>query len=86
MEQRLRDLRNIGPQTERWLHEAGIHTPNELEALGAMEAWRRVRALRPDASLVGLYAVQGALINCHWNELPEEMRDELRAAFEEALR
>ena len=82
-------LKNLGPATENRLREVGIHTPDELEALGALEAYCRVKLANPrETSLVLLYALQGALLDLHWNALPSDMKEQLKAdaeAWEERL-
>ena len=79
----LAKLKNIGEKTEQWLNEVGIDTPEQLAMIGVVEAWKRVRNLHPEATLVGLYALQGAMLNMRWNDLPDEMKAELKAQFEE---
>lgn len=76
-------IKNMGPKTSQWLHEIGIDSIEDLEALGAVEAFRRLRASRPhQVSLNALWALQGAILNIHWNALPPDMKDELRAQVE----
>ncbi len=74
----LEKLKNLGAKSAAMLKEAGISTPNELDDLGAVEAFRMVRAVNPDATIVLLYALQGALLDIHWNALPEDMKRDLR--------
>lgn len=78
-------LKNIGDKTAVWLEDAGIHTPDDLHRLGAVETWRRVKEIHPEISLVGLYALQGAVLDIHWNALPDDMKDDLRAAVGDQL-
>ena len=75
----LRDLRNLGPASERMLRAAGIRTPSELDELGAVEAYRRVIAAGAHPSLNLLWAIEGALLDLDWRELPSERKAELRA-------
>ncbi len=76
-------VKNIGPITAHRLHEVGVRTLADLEALGAVEAYRRVKAAFPrDTTLVCLYALQGALLDLHWNELPPDLKVQLRADVE----
>ncbi len=74
----LEKLKNLGAKSAAMLKEAGISTPNELYDLGAVEAFRMVRAVNPEATIVLLYALQGALLDIHWNALPEDMKRDLR--------
>jgi DNA transformation protein and related proteins len=76
-------LMNIGPVSTGWLNEAGIHTQEDLEALGAVEAYRRVKALHPDkVSLNLLYGLEAALTKRRWNSLSPEEKAALRAEAE----
>lgn len=43
---------NIGPKSAQWLEAVGIQTEADLEALGAVEAYRRVKAAFPVAQFV----------------------------------
>lgn len=62
-------LPNIGRVTAGWLHDAGIRTAQDLEVVGPVEAWWRVKAVYPNqVTLVLLYALQGALLGIHWND------------------
>ena len=55
-------LRNLGPFMARRLAEIGVATVGELRALGAAEAWRRMRFAGPDEmTLTGLYAMEAGL-------------------------
>ncbi len=73
-------MRNIGEKSSAWLAAVGIHSEDDLAAVGSVEAYRRVKAAFPDrASLNLLYALEGALLGLRWNELPLEIKDELKA-------
>jgi DNA transformation protein len=77
-------IRNIGPKTISWLHEIGVHTQADLEDLGAVEVYKRLKAAFPHkVSLNALYGLQGAILNIHWNDLPPDMKAELKAQVQE---
>ncbi len=72
-------LENIGPKSAQWLEAVGIKTLDDLEELGAVEAYKRVKAAFPGrVSLNMLWGLQGALLDLPWNELPPEMKEKLR--------
>ncbi len=77
-------LRNIGPKSAAWLRQVGLRTQQDLESVGAVEAFIRVKraGFRPSLNL--LYALEGALLDCHWQQLPEERRSELLVAYDAA--
>ena len=75
---RLSHLVNIGAKTEHLLQEVGVSTQQELQALGSVEAWRRLKRLHPEqATLTSLYRLQGGLLGVPWNKLPEEIVEQL---------
>ena len=72
-------LKNIGPVSAQHLAAAGIETEADLRALGAAAAYRRVKHREPrHASVVLLYALEGALGCLHWNALPAATKARLR--------
>lgn len=75
----IKNFPNIGPKSAQWLEAVGIRTDDDLEELGAVEAYRRVKAAFPDkVSLNMLWGLQGVLLDLPWNELPPEMKEKLR--------
>jgi DNA transformation protein and related proteins len=80
MEERpIASLKNLGPTTARDLAEVGVATFAELQEVGPVDAWHRLNELRPKQySLVGLYALAGALLDKEWKELPPDYRTQLR--------
>ena len=76
-------IKNIGPKSRVWLHEIGIDTLEDLEAIGAVEAYRRLKISRPtEVTLNALWGMQAALLNIHWNMLTPEMKADLKAQVE----
>ncbi|MDC7808056.1 TfoX/Sxy family protein [Luteimonas sp BLCC-B24] len=78
-------LRNIGPKSAAWLRQVGLRTREDLEAVGPLEAFMRVRRAGFKPSLNLLYSLEGALRDCHWQDVPEARRQELVAAAEAAI-
>lgn len=77
------DLKNLGPKSQLWLHEIGIHTLQEIEDLGAVEVYKRLKAAFPkQISLNMLYGLQAAILNIHWQALPPDMKEELKRAVQ----
>ncbi|MFL9583198.1 TfoX/Sxy family protein [Stenotrophomonas sp. AB1(2024)] len=75
-------LRNIGPKSAAWLRQVGLRTAEDLTAAGAVGAFVKVRRAGFKPSLNLLYSLEGALQDCHWQELPEARRTELVAEYE----
>lgn len=70
MNDELQHLRNLGKTSAQWLHAVGIHNLSDLKRLGAADAYRAVKARGFRASKVLLYAIEGALLDVHWNDVP----------------
>lgn len=77
-------LRNVGPKSAAWLRQVGIRTQSDLVALGSVDAFIKVKraGFRPSLNL--LYALEGALLGCHWQQVPEDRRGELLIAADAA--
>jgi DNA transformation protein len=74
-------LKNIGPVTVRQLRDVGVEDAAALRKLGALAAYRRLKhALPREVSLNMLYALEGALRGCHWNQLLPGIKEKLLAA------
>ncbi|MBK8033959.1 MAG: TfoX/Sxy family protein [Chloroflexi bacterium] len=74
------DLRNLGPKSRQWLAEIGITTFEEIERLGSMEVYRRLKASRPrEVSLNMLYGLEAAILDIPWQHLPQDVKDQLKA-------
>jgi hypothetical protein len=67
-------LPNIGPVSKRMLAAAGITSIEALRRLGSIEAYRRVRAHDPRASLSLLWALEGALTGRPWEDVARNDR------------
>jgi DNA transformation protein len=79
---RLRDLRNLGPASERMLVAAGITTPDELDRLGSVEAYQRAIAAGGHPSLNFLWSLDAALLDVDWRDLPPDRKSLLRRQVE----
>ena len=60
----------------------GIHSISDLRRLGAVNAYRAVKARGFRASKVLLYAIEGALVDVHWNDIPAERKEVLNKQVE----
>lgn len=77
MNDELQQLKNLGKTSAQWLHAVGIHSESDLRRLGSVDAYRAVKARGFRASKVLLYAIEGALLGVHWNDLPPAHKDTL---------
>ncbi len=70
-------IRNVGPKSAAWLRQVGIKTDAEVRAIGALEAFMKVKRAGFKPSLNLLYALEGAVLDCHWTALTVERKNEL---------
>lgn len=77
-------MRNIGPKSAAWLRQVGLRSLDDLAAVGTVEAFMRVKRAGFKPGLNLLYAIEGALLDCHWQDVPEERRQELILAADAA--
>jgi DNA transformation protein and related proteins len=75
-------IRNVGPKSAAWLRQVGVRTQDDLNKLGPVDAFMKVKraGFRPSLNL--LYSLAGAIENCHWADLSDERKAALVAAVE----
>ena len=79
----IESLRNLGPRSGQWLHEAGVHTVADLERLGPAVVYRLVKRRQPRASMNLLWALAAGLEGSDWRDLSEVIKRRLRKEAEE---
>ena len=72
---------NLGPVSSKWLAAVGIHTVSDLRKVGSVDAWWRVSEAGFNPTLNLLYALEGALQQCHWAELSPKTKQRLQRAI-----
>lgn len=77
----LSELPNVGKVLEKNLMEAGIHTPEQLRAMGTKDAFLRIRQIDPGACIQMLYGLHGAVEGIKDTTLSEETKKDLRMFF-----
>lgn len=77
-------LRNIGPKSAAQLRQVGVRTLDDLRALGSLDAFVKLKRAGFKPSLNLLYSLEGALLDCHWQQVPDERRSELILAADAA--
>ena len=76
-------MRNIGPKSSEWLASVGVYTLDDVVNQGVVETYKRVKAAYPEkVSLNLLYGLQAALLDLPWNELPPDIKEELKQQVE----
>ena len=74
----LTSLRNIGKELERKLKSVDIMTAEELKEAGSEEAFVKLKLRDPQVCLVHLYALEGAVSDMDYNQLPEDVKQRLK--------
>jgi len=77
-------LRNLGPRSDASFARAGIHSAEDLIALGPDAAYRRLLASGARPHFGGYWALTLAIQGRHWRECDSEEKAALRARFEQA--
>lgn len=77
-------LRNIGPKSAARLRQVGVRSLHDLRALGSVEAFIKLKRAGFKPGLNILYALEGALLDCHWQQVPDGRRSELLIAAQAA--
>lgn len=79
----LEKLPNLGAVMVQKLKEAGIETPEQLRAMGAKQAWKRIRAgADPGICFSALQALEGAVRGVRWHDLPTGTKQDLKAFYQ----
>ena len=71
-------IRNIGPVGMEWLASIGVAGLDDIAAEGSVNVYLRLKAAVPNVNILALYALEAALWDLHWNELPPELKQSLR--------
>jgi DNA transformation protein and related proteins len=75
-------LRNLGSKSERWLNEIGVCSKEDLEKPGSIEAYRLLKQKGYPVSLNLVWAIEGALTDTDWRDLPSDLKAELKAIIQ----
>jgi DNA transformation protein len=63
-----------------------VFTLADLEKMTSVEAFKKIRGNYPDKTVpvcYYLYSLEGALLNLHWNDIPSELKEELKAKIKD---
>jgi DNA transformation protein len=75
-------IRNLGPASEASFAKAGIHSAEEIHALGADEAYRRLLLSGTQPHFIGYYVLVMGLQGRMWNDCKGAEKDALRVKFD----
>ncbi len=74
---RLSKLKNIGEVSEKILNSIDVYTREDIEELGTVTIYFILKDHGHDVSMNMVYALQGAIMNLHWNDLPKKVKSDL---------
>jgi len=78
----LADLPNVGKVLEHHLRQVGVTSPEQLQQMGAEEAFLRIRAqVDSGACLHMLYGIEGAVQGIPDKDLSPEAKAQLKQFF-----
>jgi DNA transformation protein len=78
-------MKNLGSKSRRWLASIGVHSLDDVSRLGVVETYKRVKAAYPEkVTLNMLWGLQAAMLGIRWDELPPDIKSELKRQVEEA--
>lgn len=70
----------LGPKTSALLRNVGIHTLADLQQIGAVAAYLRLKGAHAGVTLNALWGIQAAIMEIDWRDLPEDIKSPLRRA------
>lgn len=70
-------IKNIGPKSQTWLRSIGIESYEDLAGKGSVQTYLTLKETIPEITIVMLYALEAALWDLHWNDLPPEIKSSL---------
>ncbi|MFN9935537.1 MAG: TfoX/Sxy family DNA transformation protein [Hyphomonadaceae bacterium] len=78
MDRKISAMRNLGPTMAANLASIGVHTSADLQRIGAVEAFNRMRLIQGrQISRIALHAMFAALVDCDWRALPADIKAQL---------
>jgi DNA transformation protein and related proteins len=75
------ELPNIGKVLAESLEKAGIRNYDDLVNLGSVEAFIRLKQIESDNCYNRLYAIEGAIQETRWHNIPKEERENLKKEY-----
>lgn len=80
MKNNLKGAKNIGATIEKRLNEVGVFSLADLSEMTPVKAYQAICEQNQDKTIpvcYYLYSLQGALLEIHWNELPDKLKKDL---------
>lgn len=77
----LKGAKNIGETIEKRLNEIGVFSLLDLADMTPVKAYQNICKHNPYKTFpvcYYLYSLQGALLDLHWDDLPEDLKKDLQ--------
>ena len=74
----LTKIKNFGPKSTKWLADIGVKNLADLEDMGAVGAYQKMKEKGYPATLNMLWAIEAALRGMDWRDLPETDKADLK--------
>lgn len=77
---RLKGAKNLGPTIIKRLNEIGVHSLADLAEMTSVKAYKKICEHNPERTFpvcYYLYSLEGALLDLHWDDLPEDLKRHL---------
>lgn len=74
-------MRNIGKVSRRWLSDIEVHTLSDLKSCGSVAAFCMIKSMQPKATFNLLWALEGAILDIDWRDIPEQRKQELKISL-----
>jgi len=78
---RLKGAKNIGTTILKRLNEIGVYSLAELAEITPVKAYKKICEKNPGKTFpicYYLFSLKGALLDLHWDELPDDLKKDLR--------
>jgi len=77
----LKGAKNIGITILKRLNEIGVYSLADLADMTPVQAYKKICEQNPGKTFpvcYYLYSLAGALLDLHWDDLPEDLKKDLR--------
>jgi DNA transformation protein len=77
----LKGAKNIGTTILRRLNEIGVYSLADLADMSPVKAYKKICEQNPGKTFpvcYYLYSLEGALLDLHWDDLPKDLKKDLR--------
>ena len=83
MVKKLSELRNLGPETQKWLESIGINSAEELAARDPVDVYAELKLKGYPVSKNLLTAIVGAVQDVDWREIDPAIKHNLYERIDE---